>query len=219
MNIIFIAPPAAGKGTYSKLLKERYHFNHISAGELLRSVANSNSPFSKELNEIMSKGEMVNDEFLAKLIEEKLKSLDLSVPFIMDGYPRKLNQVKDYEKILKKLNLDLTSIIYIDIDKETGLKRKLSRIVCNNCGKSYNLSEETLKPKVDGICDNCKSPLVVRNDDTKEAYEKLCDTYINETKPVLEYYKSINKLHRVDGTKKPEETFKEITDFLGVNNG
>ena len=219
MNIIFIAPPAAGKGTYSKLLKERYPFNHISAGEVLREVAKSGTPLGDEINRIMSKGELINDDLMAKLIEEKLKSIDLNIPFIMDGYPRKLNQVKDYEKILDKLNLTLTSAIFIDIDKETGLKRKLGRMVCSKCGRSYNMHEEKLKPKNEGICDICNIPLEIRSDDSKEAYEKLYETYESETLPVIEYYKNKGKLFKTDGTKPPMEVFKEITNFLGVDNG
>ena len=130
MNIIFIAPPAAGKGTYSHLLKERYGFNHISAGEVLREVEKEGTPLGKEVSEIMARGALVDDSLMARLILDKLNKIDLSIPFIMDGYPRKLNQVKDYERILQKLNLEVTYAIFLDISKETGLKRKLGRATC-----------------------------------------------------------------------------------------
>ena len=107
MNIIWIAPPAAGKGTYSSLLKEKYGFNHISAGDALREQVSLGTEIGKEVKQIIEKGEMVDDNLMKRLIEAKLKTLDLTVPFMMDGYPRKINQVHDYEEILKKLNIDV----------------------------------------------------------------------------------------------------------------
>ena len=215
MNIIWIAPPAAGKGTFSSLLKEKYGYNHISAGDVLRSVPKDTS-LGKEVNEIMSKGEMVSDDLMKRLIENKLLTLDLSIPFMMDGYPRKLNQAHDYEEILKKLNLDVDKVIYINIDKETGLKRILGRATCPICKKGYNLLTGYNKPKVSNLCDDCKVTLETRSDDTKEAYEKRYDIYMTETKPVIDYYKSLGKLVTIDGTKTPEENLEDLTKFLGV---
>ena len=147
MNIIWIAPPAAGKGTYSSLLKEKYGFNHISAGDALREQVSLGTEIGKEVKEIIEKGEMVDDSLMKRLIEAKLKTLDLSVPFMMDGYPRKINQAHDYEEILKKLNIDVDKVIYIDIDKETGLKRVLGRRTCPKCKKGYNVLTGYNKPK------------------------------------------------------------------------
>lgn len=219
MNIIWIAPPAAGKGTFSALLKDKYGFNHISAGDALREQVALGSEIGLEVKDIISRGEMVNDELMARLIETKLKSLDLSVPFMLDGYPRKLNQAEDYEKILKKLNLNVDKVIYINIDKETGLKRVLGRVSCPKCKRSYNTLTGYAKPKEDNICDECKIPLESRTDDNKESYEKRYDVYMNETKPVIEKYRNEGKLIEIDGTKNPDETLKELENLLGVNNG
>ncbi len=219
MNIIFLAPPAAGKGTYSTLLKEKYGFSHISAGDVLREQVALGSEVGNKVKDIMAKGEMVNDELMAELIETKLKSIDISKPFMLDGYPRKLNQVKDYENILQKLNLNVDKVLYINIDKETGLKRILGRVTCPKCNKGYNTLTGYMAPKVDGICDDCKTPLVSRSDDTKEAYEKRYDIYLNETQSVLDYYKEKGKVIEVDGTKDPDSVFKEIEILLGDKNG
>ncbi len=216
MNLIFIAPPAAGKGTYCTLLKEKYGFNHISAGDVLREQVSSGSEIGNIVKNIMAKGEMVNDDLMAKLIEIKLNSLDLNVPFMLDGYPRKINQVKDYERILKKLNLDVDKVLFINIDKETGLKRILGRVTCPKCNKGYNTLTGYMSPKVEGICDDCKIPLVKRTDDTKEAYEKRFDIYLNSTKEVLNYYKEKGKVIEIDGTKDPTTGFKELEILLGV---
>ena len=219
MNIIWIAPPAAGKGTYSSMLKEKYGFNHISAGDVLREQVKLESEIGLEIKDIMNRGEMVNDDLMKKLIYLKLKSLDLNVPFMMDGYPRKMNQVNDYEDILSSLNLSVDKVIFINIDKETGLKRILGRVECPKCKKNYNTLTGFAKPKIDGICDNCGETLMSRVDDTKEAYEKRYDVYMNETSAVIDKFRKENKLIEIDGTVSPEINMKELEKLLGVENG
>ena len=216
MNIIWIAPPAAGKGTFSSLLKEKYGFNHISAGDVLREQVALESEIGKEVKGIMDRGEMVDDNLMKRLIETKLRSIDLTVPFMLDGYPRKLNQAEDYESILKSLNLAVDKVIFINIDKETGLKRVLGRVNCPQCKRSYNILTGYATPKEEGLCDVCKVPLVSRGDDTKESYEKRYDVYMNETKPVIDRYKEAGKLIEIDGTKDPEVTLNYLEEILGV---
>ncbi len=218
MNIIFIAPPAAGKGTISDLLKEKYGFTHISAGDVLREQVNIGSEIGKEVKEIMNRGEMVNDDLMKRLIETKLKSIDLKIPFMLDGYPRKMNQREDYENILNSLGLNVDKVLFINIDKETGLKRILGRISCPKCKKNYNNLTGYAKPKEENFCDDCHIELIARNDDTKEAYEKRYDIYMTETAPVIEYYKQNGKLVEIDGTKSPEETLEVVENILGVKN-
>ncbi len=216
MNIIFIAPPAAGKGTYSSLLKEKYGYTHISAGDVLREEVKNKTKLGEEIDEIMQRGEMINDEIMLKLIENKLKNIDLTKPFMLDGFPRKMNQAIDLEKVLKSLNIEINKIIYINITKETGLKRILSRKTCPICKKIYNLENAELTPKEEGLCDECKVELSSRKDDTKETYETRYDIYMNETKPLIEYYKE--KLVEIDGSGPVEEVFKNIIEALGETN-
>lgn len=218
MNIIFIAPPAAGKGTYSEMLMEKYGYNHISPGELFRTEVKNNTTLGNKVKEIMDKGELVNDDITSKIIENKLKTLDPSTPFILDGYPRTMNQIPYYEKILKNLNTDIDKVIFINIDKETGLNRKLSRLTCLNCGRGYNTLNPNLTPKTPNTCDECGSVLSRRTDDTKEAYEELYDIYTAQTMELIEYFKNQNKLIEVDGALPPNEVFKSIEKSLGVNS-
>lgn len=218
MNIIWIAPPAAGKGTFSGLLKEKYGFNHISAGDVLRKQVSLGTDLGKEVESIISKGEMVSDDLMKKLIEAELKSLDLTIPFMMDGYPRKINQAHDYEEILSSLDLNVDKVIFINIDKETGLKRVLGRATCPKCKRTYNLLTGYNKPKKDNLCDYCNVELTTRSDDNKESYEKRYDIYMNETKPVIDYYNNKGKLITIDGTKEPEVTLSNLETLLGVEN-
>lgn len=218
MNIVFIAPPAAGKGTYSEMLQERYGYNHISPGELFRCEVTESTPLGKKVKEIMDKGELVDDVITASIIEKKLKTLDQKTPFILDGYPRTINQIPYYEQILKNIGREVDKVIFIDIDKETGLKRKLSRLTCPNCNRSYNTLNKDLTPKEENICDDCKTSLTRRTDDTKEAYEKLYDIYLEETLDLIKYFDSKNKLERIDGTMDKDEVFKRIEKSLGVSS-
>ena len=218
MNIIFIAPPAAGKGTYCSILKEKYGFTHISAGDELRSEVKSNTLLGQEIKSIMERGEMIDDNIMKKVIEIKLTKIDLNKPFILDGYPRKLNQVEDYENILSKLKLEVDKVIFINISKDTGLKRILGRMNCPVCKKIYNLSNKDLIPKTEGKCDDCKNELSIRKDDNKESYETRYDIYMNETLPVIEYYKNKRKLYEIDGYGSIEEVFNRIIKVLGVEN-
>lgn len=217
MNIIWVAPPAAGKGTYCTMLKEKYGFIHISAGELLRSEVSLNTLIGKEIKDIVNNGEMIDDNLMAKLIEKKLKEIDMNIPFMLDGYPRKMNQVKDYEEILLSLGLEVDKVLFINIDKATGLNRILGRRNCPVCNKNYNLYGFP-KPVIENTCDACNVKLISRTDDNKESYENRYETYTEETSEVINYYKTLGKLIEIDGTKDPIETFKVIEDLLGVKN-
>ena len=168
----------------------------------------------KELSEIMSSGKLVSDELIKKMLENKLTTLDKNKPFIMDGYPRTLDQVKDYEEILEKLGLNIGKAIYLKIDKETGLKRVLGRLTCPKCKKGYNKLTGYNMPKVEWICDDCKVELESRVDDTEEAYNIRYDTYMKETKPIIEYFKSKNNLIEIDSTQDADSTMKEIEKWL-----
>lgn len=218
MNLIFIAPPAAGKGTFSTMLKEKYNFNHISIGELFRENVRNNTEIGKEIDEIMKRGGLVDDKIAKKVIEEKLSTLNKEESFILDGYPRTMKQIPDYEEILNNLNLNIDKVIFIDIDKETGLKRKLSRLTCPVCKKGYNKENPSLTPKKENICDDCGSELTTRKDDTKEAYEELYKTYENETLPLIEYFTNLGKVIKIDGCNTPDKVFENIEKSLGVKN-
>ena len=187
-NIIFIAPPAAGKGTQSKLVSAEYNIPHISTGDLLREEVNSGSDLGVYLKQEMDKGNLISDETITTLLKNRLSKGNCENGYILDGYPRNVTQAKIYENLLKELNKDLGSVIFLDIDKSLALERTLSRIVCPNCGASYNLNIEALKPIKEGICDKCNNTLKIRSDDNKETFLNRFDAYINNTKELIDYY-------------------------------
>ena len=214
-NIIFIAPPAAGKGTQAKLVSEEYNIPHISTGDLLREEATKDTPLGKTIKEDMEKGNLVSDEIITTLLKNRITSADAQNGYILDGYPRNINQAQTYNQLLQELGLGDCIVIFFNIDKERALKRTLSRIVCSNCGSSYNLLVEELKPKKDNICDRCGHELNTRSDDNEEVFIHRFDTYINSTKALIDYYKNLNVLHQIEVLDKPaKEIFEEVKKVL-----
>ena len=210
-NIIFIAPPAAGKGTQSKLVSEEYNIPHISTGDLLREEAAKKTKLGKQIKEDMEKGNLVSDEIITTLLKNRITASDAKKGYILDGYPRTLTQAEIYNDLLQELGYDKGVVIFFDIDKERALKRTLSRIVCSNCGSSYNLLVEELKPKKENICDRCGHELNTRSDDNEETFIHRFDTYINSTKDLIDYYKKLGLLHTIKVLDKPAaEIFEEV---------
>lgn len=215
-NIIFIAPPAAGKGTQSKLISETYNIPHISIGDIMREARDPNTEVGKIIIKCQDERRLVPLNITLDLLKERLNKDDCKDGYILDGFPRSLEQASEYEKILTVLNKDLGVVIYLDIDKDLALERTLSRIVCPKCGESYNLLVDNLKPQVDGICDKCGNSLQTRTDDNKETFIKGFDTYINETSPLIEYYKNKNVLKeiKVSKEKSAQDIFNKIKEII-----
>lgn len=215
-NIIFVAPPAAGKGTQSKLVSEKYNIPHISTGDLLREEVSSGSELGIYLKEEMDKGNLIKDETLTELMKNRLSMPDCENGYILDGYPRSIEQAKIYENILKELNKDLGVVIFLDIDKNLALERTLNRIVCGKCGASYNTTDENLKPKKEGICDRCNSELKIRSDDNKETFLNRFDNYINSTQSLIDYYENKKVLHKIKITKEisAQDIFNKINQII-----
>lgn len=205
-NIIFIAPPAAGKGTQSNMLKEKFGYNHISTGDMLREAINSGSEIGAEVKNIIDKGELVSDDLIIKLVKDKLTSTD-GKPFILDGFPRTLNQAESLDKILT----DDYIVIYLDLDEREAINRITGRLTCN-CGKSYNVNIDKLKPKVDGICDNCGSILIKRDDDNVESFKVRFKTFLDNTDSILKYYEDKEKLIKIDVNKDVQDIFESILE-------
>ena len=205
-NIIFIAPPAAGKGTQSNMLKEKFGYNQISTGDMLREAINSGSEIGAEVKNIIDKGELVSDDLIIKLVKDKLASLE-GKPFILDGFPRTLNQAESLDEILT----DDYIVIYLDLDESEAINRITGRLTCN-CGKSYNVNIDKLKPKVDGICDNCGNILIKRDDDNVESFKVRFKTFLDNTDSILKYYEDKEKLIKIDVNKDVQDIFESILE-------
>lgn len=208
MKIIFIAPPAAGKGTQSNLLSNEFNIEHISTGDLLREEIKSGN---KELQSIIESGKLVNDELILSILAKKIDSLD---SYILDGFPRTINQAISLDELLKSKNEKIDYVIYLSVDKEIAKKRILGRVSCPKCGSVYNTMIEGMNSKVDMICDNCNSELTKRIDDTEETLSTRYDTYISETEPLIEYYKNKGVLYQIDSSRDTMSVYNDIKNIL-----
>ena len=213
-NIIFIAPPAAGKGTHSEWLKDKYNYEHISTGDLLRKAISEGTELGKRIDELIAHGNYVDDETMIALIKEKLSSSSNTKPFILDGFPRTMTQAKALDDLLKELEISKLVVIYLNIDSDEAEKRALGRLYCPSCNKGYNIYYEALKPKVDNTCDYCGELLLRRSDDNSESFKQRYITYIDNTLPIISYYQSKGILKEVLVNKEASLIFKEIEQIL-----
>lgn len=214
-NFVFIAPPAAGKGTQSKLLVDKYDYIHISTGDLLREEVAKKTALGIQIDEIISSGKLVDDNLVLRLLKSKLIFvINSKKPFIIDGFPRTLNQAEMLNSCFQELGVDNYKVIYMYLEYEEAKKRVLGRLICPSCGKSFHESISGLIPKVSGKCDSCSSDLVKRSDDNEETFKDRFDTYINNIKPILDYYNDLNSLINIDASKDAENIFKDIETYV-----
>ena len=214
-NFVFIAPPAAGKGTQSKLLVDKYGYNHISTGDLLREEVANKTALGIQISEIMSSGKLVDDNMVLELLKTRLaRDLETGRSFIIDGFPRTLNQAELLTNCFNELNVNNYKVIYMDLAYEEAKRRVLGRLICPNCGKSFHESIKGLVPKQEGICDSCLSTLEKRSDDTEETFKDRFDTYVKNAKPILDYYNDLNKLINIDASKDANDIFKDIETYV-----
>ena len=212
-SIIFIAPPAAGKGTQAVMLSSKYNIPHISTGDILRN-AQDDTERGKYISSEMAKGHFISDEIILELLTERLSQSDCENGYILDGFPRNIKQAEEYEEILNKLNKDLGIVIVLDIDKEIAKERIVGRISCPKCRSVFNPMIEESMPKEAGICDKCKTKLKKREDDNAESFEVRFEGYLAKTEPLIEYYQNKNILYRVDSSLGKDITFNQIEDIL-----
>lgn len=210
--VIFIAPPASGKGTQSDLLCEKYNYLHISTGDLLREECKKESLKALYIKEKIDAGELVDDSLIATLLDKKISGL--SSNFILDGFPRNLSQAKLLDDILEKQNIDKIYVIYIDVTYEEASKRIVNRLTCPKCKRVYNEAVLELKPRHSGLCDSCNTVLVKRDDDNIETFSKRFNLYLEKTKPLIDYYKQKNMLYVVNGNDTKENIFNQIVTLL-----
>lgn len=217
-NIILIAPPAAGKGTQSKLLADKYQIPHISTGDLLRNASKEDSEMGNLIRSTIEKGLLVTDEIVLELLERRISNEDCMNGFILDGFPRSINQANKYIEILNKLNMKVGDVIFLDVPKETTRKRIVGRLSCTTCGSVYNDQFEDSKPKKFGTCDKCNGPLSKRADDNDETFEERYKVYLNETYPLIEFFTKLGVLYTVGSGISKERTFDEINKIINRGN-
>ena len=213
-NIMFIAPPAAGKGTQAELVVEKYGIPHISMGDILREISKEDSEIGKYVQETLASGKLVKDDITYQLVEERLNRNDCKNGFIIDGFPRNIEQAIEYDKILKNLGYNIGHVILINVEKNVLEKRITGRRICENCNMIYNINDEKNSPKLESTCDNCGGKLYQRSDDNIEAFETRYNTYLEKTEPIINHYKEQNVLVEVNGNDTVENIFNSIDKII-----
>lgn len=214
MNIILFGPPGAGKGTQAKFIKEKFGINQVSPGDILRENVKKSSESGKRAKIYMDKGELVPDEIINEMIEERLN--ECKKGFILDGYPRNLKQADYLENILYKNNKRLDIVIYLNVPEDELILRLSGRLICKNCGQSYHKAFNP--PKIEWVCDRCGGMLYTRDDDNEETVKKRLKVYYNLTKPLLDYYEKKGILKEVNGEGKLEDIKLRIFKLLEALN-
>lgn len=213
-NIMFIAPPAAGKGTQAELVVEKYHIPHISTGDILREISKEDSELGQYVFETLAAGKLVKDEITYQLIEERLARDDCKNGYIIDGFPRNIEQAMEYDKILEKLGYDIGNVILLNIDEKTLEKRITGRRVCENCKSIFNINDKASAPKVDSVCDNCGGKLYQRNDDNLESFQTRYQMYKEKTEPIIDHYRDKHVISEVNGDDTVENVFQKVDAII-----
>ena len=211
MRLILLGAPGTGKGTQAKKITAKFNVAHISTGDILRAEINNKTELGSKAQEFVSSGKLVPDELVMAMIKDRFKSGDLQKRFLMDGFPRTIEQAEKFDEILDELNLSLDKVINIVLDKNEIIKRITNRIVCNSCKKVFKLADFSNKELK---CDFCDSVLSKRADDSEAVIVKRLEVYEIQTKPLIEYYGNKKLLADVDGLGTEEEIFERILNYL-----
>ncbi|WP_064611262.1 adenylate kinase [Streptobacillus moniliformis] len=210
MNIVLFGPPGAGKGTQAKELIKKFEIPQISTGDILRAAIANQTPLGLEAKKLMDAGNLVGDDIVNGLVEERLKEADTEKGFILDGYPRTVEQAKALDKILEKQERTIEKVIALVVEDDEILKRITGRRVSKKTGKIYHI---IYNPPVDENPEDLEQ----RADDSAEVVKKRLENYRNQTAPVLEYYKNQGKVSEVQGERESKYITEEIIDILSNN--
>lgn len=214
MKIILLGPPGAGKGTQAKSISNRYSIPHISTGDIFRKNISENTPLGIEAKRYMDNGQLVPDEVTINMVKDRLQDDDCANGYLLDGFPRTVSQAEALQEFLEARNEKLDTALLISVPRDFILERMTGRRVCPACGASYHVK---FNPPKDGKCELCGSEVVQRKDDTEETVMERLDVYENQTQPLIDFYKNLDLLSEVDGTKAINEVFQSICDILGDN--
>lgn len=209
---MLLGPPGAGKGTLAQVLSKDWKLVHVSTGDMLREALKNRTPLGLKAKEYMENGKLVPDDVVIGLVSERLLKKDASEGFILDGFPRTVEQAKELDKEIQKLKMPLTSVLYFKTSVPVIIRRLSGRRVCQNCSKNYHAVN--FPPKKEGICDVCGGQLIQRPDDKEETIMNRLKVYEKETSPLIDYYKKEKLLQEVSGDLDVKELYAELAEMF-----
>lgn len=217
MRLVLLGPPGAGKGTQAVRLAELDGVPHISTGDILRAAIANNTPTGLEAKQYVDSGELVPFEVILRLVRDRLQEEDAVGGWILDGFPRSLEQADAFETLLAELSIGLDRVIYFDIGDDEVVRRLSGRRVCRSCGHTFH--EVFSPPKVAAVCDDCGGELYQRTDDVEEAIRNRLQVYRAETAPLVAHYEGRSELRSIDATPSPEEVWGSLKGWYEEQGG
>jgi adenylate kinase len=208
MKLIFLGPPGAGKGTLAALVGKEYGIPHISTGDLFREAISHETKLGMEVKAVVEKGGLVPDEVTIDIILNRLAQPDARTGYILDGFPRTIQQAVVFERLES-----IDAVVRFEIKDEIVIGRLLGREVCRSCGAIYNINDRP--PKVKGVCNECEGALYTRGDDSRESIENRLKVYKHETEPLVQYYSAKNLLFNIDSSISPDYSLAQINNIFG----
>lgn len=212
MNIILMGLPGAGKGTQASEIVKKFPIPHISTGDMFRKAIKDETDLGKEAKSYMDRGELVPDEVTVGIVKERISEDDAKKGFLLDGFPRTIDQAESLSQIMSELDREIDAVINIEVPEEELMNRLTGRRICEKCGTTYHLVFNP--PKVDGICDIDGGKLYQREDDNPETVSNRLSVNVKQSKPILENYNNKGVLKNIDGSKDIDEVTNDVIDIL-----
>lgn len=214
--LIFLGPPGAGKGTQARVVARELGVPHISTGDILREAVREKTGLGLAAQAKMNKGELVPDDVICGIVEERLRKPDCLKGALLDGFPRTVAQAEFLEDVLRKTGRGEALVLNIDVPTELVIRRLTGRRTCSTCGEIYNVYLNP--PRQDGVCDKDGGKLVQRSDDNEETIRTRLKAYEQDTLPLIDYYQEKERLHQVDGNGEPEVITKRLLNFVKADD-
>jgi len=214
MNIILIGPPGAGKGTQAKRMVERLSIPQISTGDMFRAAVQAGTPMGRKAKEYMDKGSLIPDDVVIGVVDERLKKDDCKHGYVLDGFPRTIEQAKALDGLLAMAGSKLDHVVVIAVPDDYLVQRLTGRRTCKGCGYMHHIEFD--KPKKEGICDKCGGELYLRDDDKEETIRQRLTTYNQQTSPLIEYYSAKGIVRTIDGTGAMNKVENAIKVTIGA---
>ncbi len=212
MRIVLLGPPGSGKGTQASALQARRGIPHIASGDLLRAHVSQNTALGRRARPFMDRGDLVPDDLILDMMAARLSHPDAQSGYALDGFPRTVAQAQALDRRLQSLNLPLDAVIYLRVPEPELLRRLSGRRICPECNAIYHL--DTMPPAKENTCDRCGAALIQRQDERPDVVRKRLQVYAEQTEPLLDYYRSKQLLHEIDGTIGVDRVLAEIASLL-----